>query len=281
MRLDTSHKADLEFPYMIGVGIIERLVQAVAISHRVANYPRLSLLILASPESGKTTITASAHAKHVLPIAIITARSVIQVIEERPEIEYLVFNDLVAIRALSQPASMLLIVTLNQATQGECGMVGFAGKDTTQISRQIGIIGCLPLATFANHRARWREAGFISRMIPFAYQYPDSLIAEIKDGIDEAHGKINKQTRKLPRVPKRPVTITCNRTMTRAVRDLSDIRARDLQQTGIRLLSNYHTLIRSHALLCGRANVEREDLDFLRTVDRYVSITECKPLERS
>lgn len=265
---------------MIGTSLVEELVQSVAISHVVKGYSRASLLMLAAPESGKTTIASSANCKHVCRVAVISGRSILKEVDANPATEFLLFNDLTAVRALSASAVNLLIVILNQFTQDERGLVAFAGKETEHITRPIGIIGCLPFKTFADHRARWREMGFISRMIPFAYTYPDELVAKIKDSIDDAkHVAAKAPTRAMSKKRfRRAVPIEMTRARARDVRHLADARAKTLDQLGIRLLQNYHVLIRAHALLFGRDKVTADDLDFLRTVDRFVSIKTCEPL---
>lgn len=267
---------------MIGTKLIEELVQSVALTHRVAGHSRASLLLMATPESGKTTITMAADSKHVLRIAMITGRSVVREVRDHPETEFFLFNDLTAVRALSQTAVNMLINLLNQFTQDEHGLVAFAGKDTEKIERQIGIIGCLPFDTFRHHKARWRELGFVSRMIPFCYKYPLTLIAEIKDAIDDGtHKESTKPHDKMIKAPARPVTIRMEWKFTRRVRHLSDARASTLGELGFRLLKNYHVLIRAHALLKGRNRVTDDDWEFLKAVDRYVSITECRALEKN
>jgi hypothetical protein len=70
-----------------------------------------------------------------------------------------------------------------------------------------------------------------------------------------------------------------NASLTRSVRNLADARSAEMNQHGIRMLRNYHSLIRSHALLHRRTDVTSEDLEFLRCVDRHVSITECRQLD--
>lgn len=265
---------------MIGTRLVEEVVQAVALTHLVRNHKRVSLLLLASPESGKTTITTAAHAKHVCQVAVITGRSILKEIKDHPETEFLLFNDLTAIRAMSASAVNLLIVLLNQLTQGERGIVAFAGKDVERIERSLGILACLPFETFADHRARWRELGFVSRMIPFAYSYGDELIAEIKDSIDAGdHQLAVRPHRAFPRVKRRPTVVTMPSKFVRQVRHIADARAKHLGQLGIRLLQNYHALVRARALLYDRAAVTADDVLFLRMVDRYVSITDCTPLE--
>lgn len=261
---------------MIGTQLIEELVQSVAVSHRIKNHKRVSLLLLAAPESGKTTIVNAAHAKHVCRVAMISGLSILKEIKDHPQTEFLLFNDLTAIRAMSAQAVNLLIVLLNQLTQDEHGIVAFAGKDTEAISRPIGIMACLPFSTFTDHRARWKELGFVSRMIPFAYEYPAELIAEIKDTIDTgSHQDRKAPIRKLPRIGRQMVTIACSDAITRRVRAIADARATTLKQLGIRLLQNYHCLVRAHALLDGRCKVNDHDLRFLRAVDQFVSITQC------
>lgn len=267
--------------FMIGTTIIESLVQATALSHLVKGQKRVSLLMMAAPESGKTTIATAATAKHICRIAVISGRSIIQQARDNPSIEFLLFNDLSSVRAMSTSAVNLLVVILNQITQDEPGIVAFAGnKEVDAIDRPLGIIGCIPFQTFVDHRAKWKELGFISRMIPFAYQYPQKLVATIKDGIDDGAGKMNSQSkRRMPKTGKKMYEVKCPAMITRHVRHLADTKAAELKQLGIRLLQNYHCLIRAHALLHRRFVVNMDDLKFLVAVDAHVSITECKELE--
>lgn len=242
----------------------------------------MSLLLLAAPESGKTTITAAADARHVRRVAIITGRSILRELKDNPETEFLLFNDLTAIRAMSPTAVALLIVLLNQLVQDERGVVAFAGKEAEEITRPVGIIGCLPFETFTDHRARWKELGFVSRMIPIAYKYPADLVAEIKDTIDTGHHSARKKPRrKMPRIFRSPIEIECDDKHARKIRALADARSISLGQIGIRLLRNYHSITRAHALLNLRRAVTDPDIDFLREVDRYVSIKNCETLKQS
>lgn len=265
---------------MIGTKLLEELVQSVALTHRIKGHKRVSLLMLAAPESGKTTITQAANARHVCRIAMITGRSILKEVNDNPHTEFLLFNDLTAVRAMSQQAVALLVVLLNQLTQDEHGVVAFAGQGVEHIKRSIGIIGCMPFVTFADHRAKWKELGFVSRMVPFAYAYRPELIAEIKDIIDSGDHAAKKQpSRKMPKSGRQMVAVSCTVKHTRKIRALADARATELKQLGIRLLQNYHSLTRAHALLMGRKAVTDADLNFLRSVDRYVSITHCEPLD--
>lgn len=264
---------------VIGTSLVEELVQSVALSHLIKGHRRTSLLMLAAPESGKTTIVNAAECIHVCRVAVISGRSIMRHVKDHPETEFLLFNDLTAVRAMSAAAVNLLILILNQFTQDERGIVAFAGKETEEIKRPIGIIACLPFSTFTDHRARWKEMGFISRMIPFAYEYSDELVAQIKDSIDNgAHGAEVKARRSMPKRPRKPVSVEMNPRLTRELRHLADARAKTLGQLGIRLLQNYHTLARAHALLFRRTSVNRDDLVFVRQVDHFVSIRKCEPL---
>lgn len=265
---------------MIGTQVIEEFVQSVALSHLVKGFKRCGALLMAAPESGKTTVASSAAATHVTPIAVMSGRSILRTLKDRPTTEFLLFNDLAAIRSMSAPATALLVTILNQLTQDERGLVGFAGKENEEITRGVGLIGCLPFKIFVDHRSRWKDMGFMSRLIPFSYQYGAELVAEIKDSIDEGiHGARVKPLRRMPkRIVKRPVLIRMNPRFVKEIRRIADARSATLGQIGIRLLQNYHSLVRAHALLMGRPEVTREDLTFLRAVDTFVSITACTPL---
>lgn len=261
---------------LVGTSLVEDLVQSIALSHLVAERSRIGLLLLASPENGKTTIATAAECSHVKRIAVITARSIMQLTTEKGT-EFLLFNDLAVVKSLSKATTALLINTLNQVTQGEFGEAMFAGQTVYKIERQLGVIGCLPFKVFSDRRSHWHQMGFISRMLPFAYSYNAELVATIKDGIDAGKGK--SVPKPMPTMKHdEPVPIKMNDKHTRAVRALADAKAQELDQIGIRLLKHYHTLARAHALLHNRRTVADIDLEFLRAVDRFISITECRPL---
>jgi hypothetical protein len=259
---------------LIGTALIEDLAQTVALSHLVTGCDRIGLLLLAAPESGKTTIATAAECEHVKRVVVITARSVMQMIQE-PGIEFLLFNDLAVVRSLSKSTTALLINTLNQVTQGETGEARFAGQVVYKIDRQLGIIACMPFKVFVDRRSHWRDMGFVSRMLPFCYSYDAELIVDIKDGIDK--GKRFAPSR-LPAAIPEARSIKIDSHQTRNIRAIADARAVKLDQIGIRLLKNYHTLVRAHALRHGRTKVAADDLEFLRAVDHYISVDECKPL---
>lgn len=260
---------------LVGTSLVEDLVQSVALSHRVKDRDRIGLLLLAAPENGKTTIATAAESGHVRKIAVITARSVMQLTGEK-DVEFMLFNDLSVIKALSKPTVALLTNTLNQVTQGETGEAMFAGQTSVSIQRQLGVIGCMPFKVFTDRRSHWHEQGFISRMLPFAYSYNAELVATIKDGIDL--GKAKPKPKPMPKVPSDPVSVKMSDKHTKSVRALSDAKAASLKQVGIRLLNHYHTLVRAHALCHGRTVVDDSDIEFLRAVDQFISISECKPL---
>lgn len=267
---------------MIGTKLVEEFVQSIAMTHRLKYYPRASALLIAAPESGKTTIASAARSKHVSPIAVMSGRSILKEIKDNPDIEFLAFNDLTCIRAMSSGAVALVINILNQVTQDERGKVAFAGKDDVlMIERPVGIIACIPHETLMDHRAKWMELGFVSRMIPFAYSYNAEIVATIKRVIgDGSHAKHKRPRKTMPKnaSEREAVTVRMSANISRSVRALSDARALELKQIGIRLLTSYHSVIRGHALLCGRRFVTESDLEFLRAVDHHVTLTECPPL---
>src|SRR4029077_6335941 len=119
--------------FVIGTRLVEDLVQSVAVSHLVKGHKRVSLLLLAAPESGKTTIARAANCKHVIPVALLSGRSIMKEARENPNAEVLLFNDLSAVRALSPSAVALAVLILNHYVQGETGKVGFAAKDVEEI----------------------------------------------------------------------------------------------------------------------------------------------------
>lgn len=82
----------------------------------------------------------------------------------------------------------------------------------------------------------------------------------------------------MPRGGKRQTTVVLNPKFTKEVRRIADARATAEGLIGIRLLQNYHCLVRAHAISFKRATVTRDDMDFLRAIDAFVSTRKCLAL---
>lgn len=256
---------------------------------RVKDIDPCSLLLIAAPESGKTSVVLERPCKQVEAFTDITGRGLHKILEKNgAEITHLIFNDLVAAMSHKQSVNRYLVSQINALTEeGITKIATPAGVEAFTWGKK-GVIASITLDLVKDARYWWNKVGFTSRMLPFCYFYPDELIIKIKDHIDngtqprvnyQPHAKKELAKQEL-KSPPAPITVEYPATIVKDVRWIADVRSRILKEQGMRRLKQYHSLVQGHAALRakGKGKVEEEDLDFLKKIDRYVSYTEASPL---
>lgn len=265
---------------MIGVQLVQDLCDCVVLSHRVDKFDPISVLLVAGPETGKSTI--SSNTAKVPIMAMVTGVGLRKWIKENPETHTIVLNDMSFLNGLGSRTVILLNSLLNQyMTDSSKAMTTAMPKETetTTPGRCINLIGCIPSQIFRKYRKSWKEDGFQSRLLLFNYDYPEKLTIEIKNGVDA--GKMHNMRERAQTevaVPDKAITVQCSDKIQSMVRELSDRRAElILKEKGIRLLSHYNSLIRSRTLLRIQSRkhlpavVSMDDLDFLVQIDQHVN----------
>jgi hypothetical protein len=264
---------------MIGVKLVQDLCDCIVLSHHVAKFDPVSVLLVAGPETGKSTI--SSNTTKVPIMAMVTGVGLRKWIKENPETHTIVLNDMSFLNGLGSRTVILLNSLLNQyMTDSSKPMTTAMPKETetTTPGRCLNIIGCIPSEIFRRYRKSWKEDGFQSRLLIFNYDYTEKLTIQIKNGVDSGlmHDMRKRAVDDIT-LPEKTVTVNCSDKIQDMVRELSDRRAKFiLREKGIRLLSHYNSLVRSHTLLRiqGKklpAVVSMEDLEFLVRVDQHAN----------
>jgi len=262
---------------MLGMELIEELVQTAAVSWRVKGpRPGVSLVLIADPESGKTSITEAAGAKRVVRVTVTTGIGFVRELDRNKNARILIINDLSVLKGLNSRAAYMLIQIMNGFTEeGIHALAMPRGKKIDLRGRRGVLIACITTDSFKSSKRDWFSYGFLSRSIPFCYSYSNELCVKIKNGID--HDDPVTLARPHPVTEGAGTAIEVSDKMGTLVRKIADRRAKVLEEKGIRLLYNYRQLVRSHALLRNRTTVIKEDIRFLYRVDQYVNYS--TPLE--
>jgi hypothetical protein len=265
---------------VIGTELIRELVESVIFTGRLKDVNPVSLLLIADPESGKTSIVLDRPCKAVEAFTDITGRGIQMVLAQNKDLTHIVINDMVAILSHRQAVNRYTISMLNALTEeGLSAVASPAGVEKFANSRK-GVITSLTTDMANDNRNWWNKVGFASRMLPFCYQYPKNLLIEIKQSIDDLGGKsAPEKLKKEFLLPLRICDVKYERRFIERVRRLADIRSQILEEQGMRRLKQYHALVKGHALLRGvaKAEVGQVDIDFLEEVDLFV--TYDKPRE--
>jgi len=273
---------------MIGTHLLRELVETVILTGRVSSVEPVSLLLIAAPESGKTSVVLEKRCKAVEAFSDVTGKGLHQILKNNKELTHIVINDLVAVLSHKQSVNRYTMSQLNAITEeGISNLASPAGIETLPIGKR-GIITSLTLELIKDERHWWSKIGFTSRMLPFCYFYPAGLNIKIKNAIDEnaIRGKslgppaLNGHKKPNFPVPNRDIKVEYPEKIAARVRRLADVRSVLLEEQGMRRLKQYHGIIQAHALTRKKRPpiVTEEDYEFLSTIDYYVNYTKPAPL---
>lgn len=260
---------------MIGVEKVRELVETVIMTGKVKGVNPISLLLIAAPESGKTSIVLSKDCTNVHAFSDITGRGIHLAIKDNKEITHFVINDMVAVLSHRQSVNKYTISVLNAMTEeGISDIASPAGIEKFPDEKR-GVITSLTTDLVSDSRNWWNKIGFASRMLPFCYSYPEALIVKIKDAIDHNNIVTKKGDAKKENfpTPKESIKVIYDEKLAKEVRRTADIRCMILEEQGMRRLKQYHALVQAHALLRHRIKPEvlELDIEWLQDIDMYVT----------
>jgi hypothetical protein len=272
---------------VIGTELLRELIETVILTGKVKGIAPVSLLLIAAPESGKTSVVLERGCKSIEAYADITGRGIHTVIKSNPDLTHIVINDLVACLSHKQSVNRYTIAQLNAITEEGITHIATPGGIEKFEDGKRGIIASLTYSLVKDARHWWNKIGFTSRMLPFCYMYPADLIVQIKSDIDLHQQSGNNGSApppyKKPKdfiVPKNTIAVEYPASHVKEIRRIADVRAVILREQGMRRLKQYHALAQAHALWRKRNSptVTEKDVEFIARIDKYVSYDEAQAL---
>jgi len=264
---------------LIGMELLTELVRTVLISGRVFGCDPLSLLLLAAPESGKTSVVLEEPCESAFPLTDVTGKGIQHLCTMQPQISHIILNDLVAVQSHRPTVNHFTLAMLNAMTEeGIMAIASPAGIERFENGKR-GLIACLTLKMAGDGRAWWNRTGFSTRLIPFAYEYPEPLILKIKTAILAGTESKNIPKRVL-KIPAAKLKVSFPEKLRPEVLHFANHIAKQLNEQGIRRVRQFRTLVMAHAIMRGwkHPSVEKIDLDFLSRLNPYISYTKATPL---
>jgi hypothetical protein len=260
---------------LIGVERLLELVQTTILTGRVSDMRPVSLLLIAAPESGKTSIVLQQPCEQVAVLNDVTGRGLQLLCQMKAEISHFVLTDLTTVGAHKSSVARYTMSTLTAITEEGLTATAVGGQIETYQHGRRGIIGCLTASMAKDKRAWWNRIGLASRMLPFSYVHSTPLVIKIKASIDK------NQRGKEPEVfitPKAPIEVRFGAKETTQIRQLADIKANELKEIGYRRLKQFRALAAAHSLLRHKHKVDAQDVQFIESLQPYISYTDAKSL---
>ena len=257
----------------MGVELVEEFVYTVLATGKIADANPVSAVLIAKPETGKTSIVLDRPCENVISCTKTTAKGLELLLQMNSKATHLLLSDMTYIGALSSKTAKGMFEMLKPMTEEGVRTIADPGGVRQLNSARLGVIGCLTPRIAADNRSWWWMHGLASRLVPFNYDYSGALTLRIKSEIDAGRWAGWKPGRIL-KLPEAKVRVEIEPKQVRAIRALSDRKAREFSERGIRLLLQFRTLAKAHTILRGGkwkgGKVTEEDVLFLARIFPYV-----------
>lgn len=267
---------------LIGLQLIETAVKATIATGRVSNSDNgpLSLLLISTPESGKTSIV-SRKCVNSLSFTDITGRGLMETIKKNPAISHLIILDMVAVMSHKQHVNQYTLSILNSMTEEGVGTVAYPTQtDTFPVGNKKGLIACLTIDLVRDGRHWWNKTGFATRMLPICFDHSPGLTMKIKKVItaDKACTRPGGDELMLP---DSDVRVEMPDALGIEIQRLAELKAVEFQEKGYRRLKQFRSLAKGHALLRAmdeghdpkikKVSVGDEEVSFLTDLLAFIS----------
>jgi len=290
---------------LIGMDFAVEVVQTVLLTGQLADEKPVSLLIIASPESGKTTATRNANISvssdrrsEELAVALTdtTGKGLLRIIREHPHATHVIFNDLAITAGHKSHVTKYLFGMISAMT--EEGIVITAdpegihsyGKEGTK-----GVIGCITPRLVRDQRFIWNVTGLTTRMLPFFYRQGVDIQLKVRRYHAELLDRSDHSDKRFSLViPKKKVHVSLGRYKEQILELAVDVARKlhneepnrknpDDKELGYRRIIQFRSLAKAHSLLThpgeDEPRVHRINVEFLRKLSRFVSFRHAESLE--
>lgn len=264
---------------MIGVDLITELVNSVFLTGSLATDPPQSLMLISSPESGKTSICEREELRSVLFYTDLIGSGILEELRQKPYVNHLVIRDMVMVMAHKEATNKRTLGIMMALTEDGLGRISLGkGIEHDFGQRRAGFVCSITSDMAEDGRRWWKSSGFASRMIPFNYEYSENLqIAIIQQTVINGAYELKRKKEKLV-IPANKKVVALTPEFSRLVQQVAGRVANKNDEKGIRKGKQFRALARAHALLRKDAWVNELDIQFLTRVAPFVNFEKSKEI---
>jgi hypothetical protein len=268
---------------MIRVKPLRELIAMAVASAYVKDERSVSVLIVAKPESGKTTILSSfAHNNGVVYLTDVTYSGIVNFLDDvdRGRVRTILIPDMLKVIGRKETSVENLITLLNGLI--EEGIKSIATYHYQRIFDNFvrcNVIAAITSTEWFMRKATLAATGFLSRVVPFSYNYSyEDVEAIFREIIEGRSNNIIFEKVKIGRVGKAGREIILPAEIGERLKKNVVEKARDrlnrnlgLELYGFRLQKNIQTLAKASALLRGDNIVREEDVKKLEYISEWIN----------
>jgi hypothetical protein len=295
---------------LIGMDFAVEVVQTVLMTGQLVyekNEKPVSLLLIASPESGKTTVARKANLSiesdrrgEELAVALTdaTGNGLLKILKEHPKATHIIFNDFSFVTGHKSQVTNHLFNIISALTEegidktADPGGIHLYGEEGLK-----GVIACITPELVRDKRLIWNRTGLTTRMLPFFYEQGLSIRLKAEKyhaGLKDYATENEERTLTLP---KKKMHVTISTSYREQILELAKDLAKKLSREGrskknphykeksFRRIIQFITLAKAHSLLMQpddkKPRVHKKDIEFLRKLSRFVSYRKPEDLEEN
>jgi hypothetical protein len=265
------------------IDIVSLTLQTAFVTDPVDGYRPVSLLLIAKPESGKTTII---HRFATLPFVYYTEEITVKTLvdevlrkAENKEIRFILIPDLLnCVKKQTYTREPLIQTLKSLVDEGLKNIKTWHKQFSYTTFVKCGLITAITRSEFYARQGRYslysdlKRYGFLSRMIPFSYEYPIDMLTKIFDYV--MSGKTEEGSRVIiPKIRqfKKEKLYEPNYELFVKLQGISQKLASYMDAYGIRTQKNLQKLCYAHALMNNRSYVSKEDVEKVLYLGRWMN----------
>jgi len=272
------------------IDIISLTLQTGFLEDGLSGYSPASLLLIAKPESGKTTaIKEFRHLPFIYYTDEITSKVILEKIlpftqGERPQKRFIMIPDILNSIEKQTYTRLPLINTLKSLTDEGLTKVETPFKYHETLGKNPVKLGFISAITQKGLHAGGqysvkndlKRVGFMSRLTPFSYRYPINKIAKILNYIkdEDAKGKYdNKQIKTIKiKTPAKLKRYTRKGEIFEPLIEISKYLGEQSDAYGLRSQQRLQKLAMANAMINDRDEVTEEDVNKIVELSEYMNL---------
>lgn len=272
--------------------LVTELVKTVILTGKIANEQSapVSLLLIAPPEHGKTSVLMSEKCEPMLLLNDLTGTGVREIAAQMDRVTHIALLDLLMATAHKSKTNQFLMANIAAICEE-----GFIGEATPNALKQMkepvkkAFICCMTGVMVKDGRHYWNKVGITSRMMPFNYLFSNDQTNKIRGTINESFANGNGHIKE-PRLivdlkgfktPAAPIRVKYSKKWIAEVDIIAYAKSLELgDPKGFRRVKQFHALACAHAILrtWKKPEVEEKDVNFVKRIQKYISYTKGQEL---
>ena len=260
---------------VICIDLLKKIVKCAIISPYIKGEKPISLMIVAKPESGKTTtMKIYRNNKGIQYLTDCTAYGITRDLLPKlisGEIKTLMIADFTTPLSRSTKTRKNFIAFLNNLIEeGVAKMTTYATIWEKEVKANV-ITGVTDMAVYDGRR-HWANMGFLSRFIIFSYSYGLSHVSKILEYYSRDDTELEEYVTEKLKIPKDEIDISLPKEIADKLDGISQKIGTLQNLYGIRAKINLRSLIKSIAYLNGHNKVTLNDYNELLELAEYMNL---------